>query len=254
MGIDLDPAHFSEHGWAVIRGAIEAAEARELAELSEGSYRQQQRRGAPREASTYAERVHGQLTQPSLDGGSNRYRQLSFSHRLGSLAARLLDVPRVRFFRDVVLVKAGSEDSLPTPIHQDLPHWPFDRSAALTFWIALREVTPEMGPLRFFDGSHRWGVLGQHTPPSTPLEDRHPHLREVTPTTPPVLMPGDATVHSCLTVHGAGANQTTTSRWAWVISYVDADVVYTGQRSMWTDGLDLRPNSLLDHERFPIAG
>ena len=44
--------------------------------------------------------------------------------------------------------------------HQDASEQGSDRVGEVQFWLALSEVTPEMGPMRFVDRSHREGPLG----------------------------------------------------------------------------------------------
>ena len=45
-------------------------------------------------------------------------------------------------------------------IKQDASEHGSDRGGELQFWLALEEVTPEMGPMRFINKSHREGSLG----------------------------------------------------------------------------------------------
>ncbi len=76
----------------------------------------------------------------------------------------------------------------------------------LTAWIALDDVTEEMGPLRFVDKSHRWGVVPTdgffHEADGLLDRSQHPDWHEVTATMPA----GSVSFHAAGTVHGSGPN------------------------------------------------
>ena len=107
-----------------------------------------------------------------------------------------------------------------TPFHQD--HGFPIRGETLAFWIALNDMTPEMGTMRFYDGSHKLGWLS-----GNPLD--WPSLHEYTTLSPPLsYQRGDATIHGSLTVHGSPENLTDTVRWAFVVNFSPANAEYTG--------------------------
>jgi ectoine hydroxylase-related dioxygenase (phytanoyl-CoA dioxygenase family) len=88
-------------------------------------------------------------------------------------------------------------------------------SELFTAWIALSDVTPESGPMRFVRGSHRWGLqasdfYGQD-------HDRQREAIRVPPgetweEVPALLPPGGVSFHHCLTYHGSGPNRTSQPR------------------------------------------
>ena len=92
-----------------------------------------------------------------------------------------------------------------TGYHQDYSYQPFDRKGSMTFWIALVDMTPEMGPLRYLRGSHREGPLGLSG--RQDIRDTYPQLREAEVVGGQALKAGDAQAHWELTVHGAAPNQ-----------------------------------------------
>jgi hypothetical protein len=147
-------------------------------------------------------------------------RRLTWAPRLARVAAELLDVPAVRLWRDVAFFKAAGEPE--TPWHQDR-HWePIDTPRFLGIWIALHDVTPEMGALHFASGSNRDGraELPDHEGRSqaaltTALRARHP-LVSYTP-----MRAGDATVHLGWTLHGSPPNRSPLRREAFSIFYFD---------------------------------
>ena len=106
----------------------------------------------------------------------------------------------------------------------------FDRCGFVNFWIALDEVPPERGSMRFYNGSHRAGPLGlRHVMEggneSIDLLETYPKLAEKYPLSPPLhYQPGDATAHGMLTVHHAPPNTTDETRWAYSAFYLSSDV------------------------------
>jgi hypothetical protein len=141
-----------------------------------------------------------------------------------------------------------------TYFHQDFMNWGVDRSGGMTFWIALADLTPETGTMSFVDGSHRMGVLGHYRSYGEgDLLDDYPELRESCTITGPVTYAaGDVTVHSNLTVHGAGANLTDTPRWAYTVIVNPSDVRWNGAPPEAYDASGMQMLQPFDEERFPI--
>jgi len=165
---------------------------------------------------------------------------LAFGKVMGRNAQRLMarDVP-VRAYSNLLAVKLGTKQgttthgTAKTDFHQDFCSVPLDRVGFLTFWIALDEVTPEMGAMRFYTGSHRLGSLGRiKWFEGREMIDVYPELGSECPLSPSLhYRPGDATVHHSLVVHGAPQNQTNRPRWPFIVSYFPADTKYTGGSS-----------------------
>ncbi|MBN6052777.1 phytanoyl-CoA dioxygenase family protein, partial [Nonomuraea sp. RK-328] len=180
------------------------------------------------------------------------FRALALSAQLGRNAVRLLHGVRdVRVQVTNLLVKEPGEHGA-TEFHQDFPWMPMDRSAMLTVWLALADVPADMGALRFYSGSHRYGVLGRSfTRAGDDQLTQHPWLKDLELSPALDLKAGDATVHHALTVHGAPANRRDTTRLSFTVTYFDADALYTGTPYKQTDGLGLEVNRPFDHPRFP---
>jgi phytanoyl-CoA dioxygenase PhyH len=181
-------------------------------------------------------------------------------HDIGRSAKALMqrqpDV-EVRYFTENYAVKlpaarqsrhAGNGRTL---FHHDFPNWQLDRSGGMAFWIALMDMTPAMGTMSFVNGSHRLGVLGNYR--NGDLLEMYPEIRErCTVTEPMTYKAGDATVHSNLTVHGAGFNLTDQPRWAYTVLVNPADARWTGAPAEAYDTREMKVHQQLDDERFPI--
>lgn len=170
----------------------------------------------------------------------------------------------VRYFGDMFAAKlpVGQETRHPgagaTYFHQDFTNWSLDRLGGMTFWVALEDLSPESGTMSFLSGSHRQGVLGHYRSydKGADILDDFPDLPERCPSTGPIeYKAGDATVHSLMTVHGAGENQTDRPRWAWLAMANPADARWNGAPPEAYDTSSLAHLDLLDDEvRFPLIG
>jgi ectoine hydroxylase-related dioxygenase (phytanoyl-CoA dioxygenase family) len=129
--------------------------------------------------------------------------------RLGEVAARLLEVDAVRVLHFNGFFKPAF--GVPTPLHQDMDYIPLDTDRALTIWVPLMDVTPEMGGLVFAEGSHLHGKLN-------PAQD----ARRFRVVKNEPMRVGDVSVHMGWTLHGALKNTTGIVREALaVFAYAD---------------------------------
>jgi hypothetical protein len=181
-------------------------------------------------------------------------RTVSHSHGLASAASQLMGGP-VRFYFDHIFVKKPTElFGSATPWHQDLPHHPLDRHGVLTIWAPLVDCPPEMGSMRFLNGSHRAGLLGRYLNRSDgiSLVDENPWVLDEYELSPPLhLFSGDATVHNLAIIHYAPENLTGDPRWVYVTQWLPSSARYTGAPNHRTDGLNLQIDRPFDHPRFP---
>lgn len=204
-----------------------------------------------------------ELRYCTRDTGREPFRSIMMSSTLGRSVQRLFGRPvSVRFSQDLIGCKRPSSAGDPsprTPYHQDLPSLPMDRTGVLYIWIALNDVPPQRGSMRFFSQSHRAGPLGRAheagAGTSTVLTDifkNYPNFQDDYQLSPPIhLRPGDATIHNGLTVHGAPGNSTDVPRWNFTLSYFPGDTLYTGAQYGNTDGIGLRVDHYFEHPLFP---
>lgn len=144
------------------------------------------------------------------------FRDYAFNSPAAAIAARLLRAENVSLLFDQMLVK---EPLTPTPTswHQDGPNWPIHGEAAVSLWMALDDVTPNNGAMRYAAGSHR----GEHYASSTNIVR---HMRPDAKNTSGERCPdfdqpgmgrevmtwdvkaGDVLVHHMWTAHAANGN------------------------------------------------
>ncbi|WP_106401346.1 phytanoyl-CoA dioxygenase family protein [Actinocorallia populi] len=167
----------------------------------------------------------------------------------------------VRYYSDFFVPKlpAAKESrhggNGPTAFHQDFITFSVDRSGGMTFWIPLESYGPEAGTMSFVNGSHRAGVLGDYTTYGDgDALDAFPELRELPMSEPMTYELGDVTVHTHLTIHGAGANTMDRPRWAYLLVTQPADVRWNGSPCPNFDSTAMKPWEPFGDERFPLIG
>jgi len=158
-----------------------------------------------------------QILMPSLYEPALRVSPLH--QRCLSIAQQLLG-SAAEFHFDHVITKPP-QGGVPTPWHQDMAFYTtYSTHRTITFWVALQEVTRESGCLRFVPGSNHGPLL------------KHRHLHDdprihgleaigVNDTSAVYcpLLPGGATIHHNMTLHGAGANTSRAPRWAYAMGF-----------------------------------
>lgn len=170
---------------------------------------------------------------------------------LAQIAAQIMDVRKVRFFYDQLLVKEPGS-SKRTPWHQDLPYWPVRGDDILSIWVPMDAATPDNGVVTYVKGSHRWNAFfpredwNENKAPGpeagTDEEDYpkgpdgatlidirdHPERYEFLTWN---VEPGDVLLHHPLTVHGAPGNLSASSRRrALATRWFGDDVRWNGER------------------------
>lgn len=167
----------------------------------------------------------------------------------------------VRYYSDFFAPKLPSSKESrhggngPTAFHQDFITFAVDRSGGMTFWFPLEAYGPEAGTMSFVNGSHRCGVLGDYTTyAGGGALDVFPELGDLEMSEPMTYAVGDITVHTHLTIHGAGANLMDRPRWAYFLVTQPADACWNGSPSPNFDWSAMQPWEPLGDERFPVIG
>jgi Phytanoyl-CoA dioxygenase (PhyH) len=264
---DEEVAHYQHNGWAKLERFLSPELAGELL-ASAMSVMDEQLQNPPEEAKfnkglrldTFGGRVHNvgywqDFHYMGRDQKVEPFYSLIYSQEIGRAAQRFIgrDVG-VRYSSDIVACKmpSGEAGSAPTDSHQDISSLPFDRVGPLAFWVALNDMPPERGTMRFLSGSHRIGNLGRTRAQGMGTVEYYPNLLQEYETSPPIgLKAGDATVHHAQVVHWAPQNTTDERRWGYIAAYFPDDALYTGAPNHNFDGIGLEVNKPFEHERFP---
>lgn len=245
-------AHYKEHGWVKLERFIDPQMLALLLSVA------RERMGDDGDSSEGISQPYftvgysGGLTNPPI-----RELLTHVAHNAKALQGR--PGVGVRYFSDFFAPKLPAAKKTrnagngPTSFHQDFITFAVDRSGGMTFWIPLEAYGPEAGTMSFVSGSHRQGVLGNYRNYDLgDALDTFPELREL-PMSPPVSYAlGDVTVHSHLTVHGAGINTLDKPRWAYLILTQPADAVWNGAPPEAFDTTGMKPYGRFDDGRFPV--
>ncbi len=262
---DEEAARFRAHGWAFLPGLISAGLAGELLGRLKavcGVDRDTLSPDAP-DAAEVAARVTADGPSLFLNPREkdDLVHDLAYSRELGEVAARLTGIRPIRLFSDAIMCKLPNwvqgKDELRTsvtPWHQDFCAMPVDRRGAIQIWIALCEITPEMGSMEYISGSHRVGPVGcvQYRRDHDPFQIA-PELATMPRSGTRTFAVGDALCHDSLTLHYAQANTTDRIRWVYTSLRIPGNALYTTARFSRTDGLGLRQWGEFDHPNFPVV-
>ena len=107
--------------------------------------------------------------------------------------------------------------------HRDAQYWPFwSQNGLFTAWIALSDVTPESGPVRFIPGSHLWVDVKGMDFFDKNIDIQNVRLKAVHPdhkTIDATLLMGEVSVHSSMTYHSSMANKSNEPRVGMVVHF-----------------------------------
>lgn len=244
---DAEIDYFCENGWAHLPGLIGAEHAASL--LQRGRV-MMERRGREARSQDYGLARFADYAFPDRD--DECFRALLTNPKMGENAARLLGRDMaIRTMLNMVAVKwprssaPAAQGAGATEYHQDHAGTPA-KCNSLVFWIALHEITPAMGSMRFYERSQRLGQL------MAPVES-WPRLRDYKLSEPLHYHAGDASVHGSLCVHGAPENLTDEPRWSFIAKYMPADAPYTGAAHIHADELGFAVGKPLEHPNFPVV-
>jgi ectoine hydroxylase-related dioxygenase (phytanoyl-CoA dioxygenase family) len=243
-----------EDGWARLPGLLskEAVEAirSNLATEQVRSDVGQIRSGA---VGRLAEGVrNSNISHQGMAWRSPFFHTIATSRRVAGTAVRLMREPAALMSQDITFIKP--REGAPTNPHQDYSYKPFDRWGEVALWIALVDISEDMGPLYYFKGSHREGPLGLHH--GGDIRDQYPKRSfDCDIVGGKAMAAGDAQAHWDLTIHGAVANDTDRAREAYVPRYMRAETCYTGQSYVFYDKFELKVGSrFADCGGFPLVG
>jgi ectoine hydroxylase-related dioxygenase (phytanoyl-CoA dioxygenase family) len=116
------------------------------------------------------------------------------------------------------------------PWHQDGKYWPMRPLATVSVWMAIDDVTPENGCMRYIPGSHRRQQVYQHETNVSPLLVLPEQLRanefDEGQATDDVLPAGHFSLHDVYLIHGSEPNRSPHRRGGFVARYMPASSVF----------------------------
>ncbi len=205
-----EAAFFRASGFLTLRGLIRLDEIADLADAFDAAVRHATGRG-PQDAGAFGGEPDSLVTVVSPEAGIPWLSASRLAREARRVMSVLFEVPEDKLlcgWRCFLKPSGGGE----TPWHQDAAYRPPPHRGG-TIWLPLDPATPESGCLAYLPGSHR-GPLLAHA-----LHGHHyvaePGGAEAAAACP--LSVGDASVHTCLTVHRAGANRTAGPRRAFAV-------------------------------------
>jgi len=121
-----------------------------------------------------------------------------------------------------VFCKPGG-DGMEVPWHQDGQYWPIRPLATCTVWVAIDDVTPENGAMRYIPGSQKSGIHEHYTDPSDALvlhQVMAPDLVDESKARDDVLEAGQLSLHDVYLIHGSPANRSAKRRAGLAMRYM----------------------------------
>lgn len=131
---------------------------------------------------------------------------------IGRLAAEITGAKMIQAWWVQLLYKPQVSASVKPVVgwHQDRTYWgPWTPDSDLfTIWVALSDVGPESGPMRFVLGSHEWGLQSESDFFGEDLDGQAARMRDghVWREVPAILPAGGFSIHHCETLHASGPN------------------------------------------------
>lgn len=217
---DVDRRFFNEHGWLIVRAAVDAERVARLEAVLDTLIPE------PHYAA-WGGRV---VEVAGISRGSPELARLARDPELARFAAGALGAREVQLLQDTVFVKPVGAPAR-VEWHQDYSYLAYlDRTSVVTVRLALTRCSLESGCMRVLDGSHAWGVRGDNLAfrrdrVEDALAALPPELRDRAAGTevPLELAPGDVSLHHCLTFHGSEENRSAHPRKTLAVRIMDAE-------------------------------
>ncbi len=228
-----DVRFYQEHGWYISRPIFSDAQLDATLAGSERFYAGERDWVMPDGTPDF---LYGWRGNPGLrknDYASlvNRELHALVHHPLiGAIAACLAGVPVIRLWHDQLLYKPSDDPACPANVgwHTDRGYWKTCSSVQmLTCWIPFHDCDAAMGTVSMVDGSNQWPdnttALNFFSNDLDGLEQQFVTGGKPVVKTPMTLKKGQASFHSCLTIHGSGPNRTEKPRRSLAVHLQDGD-------------------------------
>lgn len=156
--------------------------------------------------------------------------------RLPQLAARIMRIGKVTFWRDEAHFKQRGNATNKTPWHHGAGSFPFKGRQILTIWVPLTPITMEDSPLQSILGTHRQQAVRYRPPTRTDAPDL-PGYADIPDFDAQIAQgeldvatwtsaPGDAVLFHPFSVHGAPPNTGGRDRLAYVSRWLGDDALW----------------------------
>lgn len=151
------------------------------------------------------------------------FHRLAIEPSIGEWVAEVTGADFVQLWATQLFVKpAGGGDQGTIGWHTDRENWLFWEGEVLTVWLALDDVGPDSGPLRYVEGSHlwpdeeKWGDAYENAYDQDLGQIRARIEQKASSRTwreaACVLPAGGVAMHSADTLHGSGENTSSAPR------------------------------------------
>lgn len=180
------------------------------------------------------------------------FREQLFYQRAAAIAAELIGCEKVRVFHDHLIVKPPHGGAT-IPWHRDLPNWPVAEPRGVSCWLALDDVTPESGAMRFMPGGHKEPM----TRSLDFLNEAKVWGEREKDAVPVAVSAGSAVFHHCLSWHTSPPNTTDGWRRAYITIFVDATCTFDPTRAGWhpvSGRVTVPPGAVFNEDAFPTLG
>ncbi len=212
-GDNVAKTEFNERGFTVIRGFLGPDEVQEvLAQIQR--YGREVVPGLEKHEVFYEDKNQPETFKyfKNMHTHDDYFGRMFQSNAFVKLAEHLLDGPVKG--TNLSLFNKPARIGEATPPHQDGYYFKITPQSALTYWLAMDQVTEENGCVRYIPGSHRQGMR-PHQKTNTlgfsqGIADYGDADRRREVAVP--AEPGDLIVHHCLIIHRADANLSARSR------------------------------------------
>ena len=170
-------------------------------------------------------------TMKSMDDGRNAYAIMGYQNRCKgiwdlAMHPRILDYVEDLLGPDFVCWTTHYFCKIPgderrVPWHQDATYWPVRPTDTVTAWLAIDDVTADMGPMRFIPGSHRLGKVDwHHAEGDVALQQEIPDAERFGEPVDDVLRAGEISLHTSTLVHGSEPNTSDRRRCGLTLRYI----------------------------------
>ena len=136
-------------------------------------------------------------------------------------------------------------DERRVPWHQDATYWPVRPTDTVTVWLAIDDVSEDMGPMRFIPGSHRLGKVDwQPAKGAVALQQEIPDAERMGEPVDNLLRAGEISLHTSTLVHGSEPNMTDRRRCGLTLRYIPSSAtVKAGAERVLNDAIPCQGHS-----------